>query len=111
MTTTAPKSTSKLSTGSAELCRMAKGALGMSFGAGTTPAGNTQVAFSCSYPDLRLEPTAANGQRALEAMRAFALTHFKEIRQLVFHDWNNYEFALGTLEFLRPGMATIYLDV
>ncbi|RYP09168.1 hypothetical protein DL764_001439 [Monosporascus ibericus] len=88
-----------------------KGALGMSFGDGTTPAGNTHVvAFGCSYPDLQLEPTAANGQRALEAMRAFAPTYFKEIRRLVFHDWNNDEFAQGTWEFLRPGMATMYLD-
>ncbi|RYP49805.1 hypothetical protein DL769_011040 [Monosporascus sp. CRB-8-3] len=89
-----------------------KGALGMSFGDGTTPAGNTHVvAFGCSYPDLQLQPTAANGQSALEAMRAFAPTHFKEIRRLVFHDWNHDEFAQGTWEFLRPGMATMYLDV
>jgi len=89
-----------------------KGGLGMAFGDGTTPAGNTHVvAFGCSYPDLRLEPTADAGQKALAAMVAFAPTLFEDIRRLVFHDWNTDEFALGTWEFLRPGMATEYLDV
>lgn len=89
-----------------------RGALGMAFGDGTTPAGNTHiVAFGCSYPNLRLEPTAADGREAVEAMSAFAPGEFGDIRRVVFHDWNGDEFARGTWEFLRPGMATEYLDV
>lgn len=83
----------------------------MSFGDGTTPAGNSHVvAFGCSYDGLLLKPTEGNGQAALEAARSIAPPLFQDIRRLVFHDWNDDEFAQGTWEWLRPGMSTEFID-
>lgn len=85
--------------------------LAMVSGDGTTPSGNTHlVCFGPSFDDVRLDPTANGGQDALDAIRNAAPEHIKDIKRLVFHDWNADEFAKGTWEFLRPGMATKYMD-
>ncbi|CAM1507611.1 Fc.00g072520.m01.CDS01 [Cosmosporella sp. VM-42] len=89
-----------------------EGPLSWTFGDGTTPAGNTHlVAFGCSYEGIQLKPAQDGAESTLEAYRAFAPDEFRDIRRLVFHDWNEDEFAKGTWEFLRPNMSTAYLDV
>ncbi|KAF7560410.1 hypothetical protein G7046_g3749 [Stylonectria norvegica] len=89
-----------------------EGPLSWTFGDGTTPAGNTHmVAFGCSYEGIQLKLAEDGAKGALEAYKAFAPDQFRDIRRLVFHDWNEDEFAKGTWEFLRPNMSTKYLDV
>ncbi|KAF7547142.1 hypothetical protein G7Z17_g7944 [Cylindrodendrum hubeiense] len=89
-----------------------EGPLSWTFGDGTTPAGNTHmVAFGPSYPGIQLKPASDSAQGALAAYKAFAPSEFTDIRRLVFHDWNEDEFAMGTWEFLAPKMSTTYLDV
>lgn len=89
-----------------------EGPLSWTFGDGTTPAGNTHlVAFGPSYPGIQLKPASDSAQGALAAYKAFAPSEFSDIRRLVFHDWNEDEFAMGTWEFLAPKMSTTYLDV
>ncbi|KAH7145922.1 hypothetical protein B0J13DRAFT_331771 [Dactylonectria estremocensis] len=88
-----------------------EGPLSWTFGDGTTPAGNTHlVAFGPSYPGIQLKPASDAGRGALAAVKAFAPSEMADVRRLVFHDWNEDEFAKGTWEFLAPGMATSYLD-
>ncbi|KAK4543046.1 hypothetical protein LTR36_005823 [Oleoguttula mirabilis] len=78
------------------------------FGDGITPAGNTHlVSFGQSSNGLKLK-LQDNLDETISAFKAFS----PEIDPLrvVFHDWTNDEFARGAWEWLRPGMATKYLD-
>ena len=81
------------------------------FGDGTTPAGNTHlVAFGPSVEDIQLDLKANNGRDAKRAVQSLAPDKFKDVVRLVFHDWNEDEFARGTWAFLPPGLATEHVD-
>lgn len=78
------------------------------FGDGTTPSGNTHiVSFGSSLPGVHLQPEE-NIEETIAAFKEFAPM---DVKRVVSHNWHKDEFAQGAWEFLRPGMATNYLDV
>jgi hypothetical protein len=84
------------------------GKLTYAFGDGTTPAGNTHlVAFGSSLPGVHLQPED-DMTETLAAWRNFSPE--MDIQRVVFHNWHRDEFARGAWEWLRPGMATKYLE-
>lgn len=87
-----------------------KGPLSYIFGDSFTVAGNTHlVAFGRSLPESLLKLNENGGRDVLAAVEAFSPSQFRDIRHLVYHDWNEGEFANGAWEFLRPEMSTKYL--
>lgn len=92
-----------------------RGPLSWTFGDGTTPAGNTHlVSFGPSYEGVQLK-LAENGARdtvtaVQELIKPGHGDDEAEVKRVVFHDWNEDEFARGTWEFLGPDMATTYLE-
>lgn len=87
------------------------GSLTYCFGDGMTPAGNTHlVAFGSSIEGRHLQPED-NAEATVEAWRKFAPREFGDnIKRVVFHNWHRDEFSRGAWEWLRPGMATTFLD-
>ncbi|KAI1373732.1 monoamine oxidase [Hypoxylon crocopeplum] len=81
------------------------GGLNYVFGDGMTAAGNAHVVGM----GTKLQP-ASDVEGVLATIRAFALEMEVEVERLVFHDWNGDEFSKGTWCWLRPGMATKYLE-
>jgi monoamine oxidase len=78
------------------------------FGDGTTPSGNTHiVSFGSSLPGIHLQPEE-NIEETIAAFKEFTPMNVKRV---VAHNWHKDEFSEGAWEFLKPGMATNYLDV
>ncbi|KAK5120612.1 hypothetical protein LTR85_005970 [Meristemomyces frigidus] len=78
------------------------------FGDGITPAGNTHlVSFGQSSNGLKLK-LQRDVNETIAALQAFS-PDIDPLR-VVFHDWSEDEFARGAWEWLKPGMATEYLD-
>lgn len=91
-----------------------EGKLTFGFGDGTTPSGNAHlVAFGGSLPGIHLQPEDNGAADAVEAFCAFAPDRINKntVRRVVFHNWHRDRFAKGAWEWLRPRMATEYLDV
>ncbi|KAI4860809.1 monoamine oxidase [Hypoxylon rubiginosum] len=79
------------------------GGLNYVSGDGATPAGNTHLVGLGT--GLRPKDDVDAVLATLRDLAADA-----DVERLVFHDWNEDEFSKGAWAWLRPGMATEYLE-
>lgn len=73
------------------------------FGDGLTPAGNTHIVGLGTDLSPKDDVDAV-----LATLRDFSPD--ANVERLLFHDWNEDEYSKGTWVWLRPGMATKYLE-
>ncbi|KAI2634209.1 monoamine oxidase [Hypomontagnella submonticulosa] len=79
------------------------GGLNYVFGDGLTPAGNTHLVGLGTRMILKEDVDGA-----IAMIGSF--TDGVVVERMLFHDWNVDEFSKGTWVWLRPGMATKYLE-
>ncbi|XXG97045.1 hypothetical protein Hte_003339 [Hypoxylon texense] len=79
-------------------------------GDGATPAGDTHL-VGLGTAELRPKDDVDAVLATLRGLAAGADADVDvDVERLVFHDWNEDEFSKGTWVWLRPGMATKYLE-